>query len=440
MLGRMHGAAPHTDQLLGHYLRFSKLDGKPEKGERKIADDFLLILDEVLAEAAATENRQDASTSQLDLFRVGLLEHALSLSPYNFDIQMALVKLYDSQGQCIQFKSALDGLGIKGVQQESMGFLQLRNSIEWGSLDSLFRPAYLKYQQYTDFNERDLKELKHKSFKADNWDQVENFIEYERFLKSSYFSKVSVLVSRFHDQVKASSSNAEAARECFEATAEQLSQQVASFGTTTLTRTQDIKLLLPKFSVPTKGEMAGTASSTFLDRLNCLIIENDPVYSRQKFERKSNFKPHVVNSLGIFENEAIFKKLTGQLSLVASMYAGGPLALNVEEEKKEEESKEGSSYEQALFSEQDLSQFDFGGSDQNVIATQLLKVNLVLKGIMEVYQAMTTVSKQDGQPAVETAQQIITKVSPVLKSLLELISQSNSERQSGGAANIHVAS
>ena len=50
MLGRLNGADPATTQtLLGHYVEFAKLDGKPEKGERKFADDFVLILDEVLA-------------------------------------------------------------------------------------------------------------------------------------------------------------------------------------------------------------------------------------------------------------------------------------------------------------------------------------------------------------------------------------------------------
>ena len=43
------------------YLEFSRLDGRPEKGERKIADDFVLILDEVLEEVASFEGRTEAS-------------------------------------------------------------------------------------------------------------------------------------------------------------------------------------------------------------------------------------------------------------------------------------------------------------------------------------------------------------------------------------------
>ena len=61
ILGHYHCEDPSCRQeLLEAYLLYSKLDGKPEKGERKIADDFILILDEVLAEASAKEPRNDA--------------------------------------------------------------------------------------------------------------------------------------------------------------------------------------------------------------------------------------------------------------------------------------------------------------------------------------------------------------------------------------------
>ena len=65
-----------------------------------------------------------------------------------------------------------------------------------------------------------MKQLKHKSFQADNWDQVENFIEYEAFLTNSYFSRLCFLVNRMHDQIKSSSSNTDAAKDCFEGTHE----------------------------------------------------------------------------------------------------------------------------------------------------------------------------------------------------------------------------
>jgi len=72
-----------------------ELDGKPEKGERKIADDLVLLINEVIEEQ---ENmgvpKVEAMTSK-QLFRIGLLEAALEKSPYNFDISVALLKIYD---------------------------------------------------------------------------------------------------------------------------------------------------------------------------------------------------------------------------------------------------------------------------------------------------------------------------------------------------------
>ena len=46
--GEAASAYDSAKALLGSYLEFAKLDGKPEKGERKIADDFVLIWDELL--------------------------------------------------------------------------------------------------------------------------------------------------------------------------------------------------------------------------------------------------------------------------------------------------------------------------------------------------------------------------------------------------------
>lgn len=66
--------------LHSDYLAFSELDGKPEKGERKIADDIVLLINDLLL--PYYYNKVD----YLVLYRMGLLEYALELSPYNFDI------------------------------------------------------------------------------------------------------------------------------------------------------------------------------------------------------------------------------------------------------------------------------------------------------------------------------------------------------------------
>ena len=106
-MSRMLGHAStkgDADKMLELYMEFKQLDGKPEKGERKIADDFILLFDEILESLVQQENRGDSSISQLDLFRIAVLEYALTQSPYNFDIQMDLVRIFDSQGLCVQFR------------------------------------------------------------------------------------------------------------------------------------------------------------------------------------------------------------------------------------------------------------------------------------------------------------------------------------------------
>jgi hypothetical protein len=61
------------------------MDGKPEKGERKIADDLVLLINDILKPLNPSTN---LNIDEVLLYRVGLLEYALELSPYNFDIQL----------------------------------------------------------------------------------------------------------------------------------------------------------------------------------------------------------------------------------------------------------------------------------------------------------------------------------------------------------------
>lgn len=127
-----------------------ELDGKPEKGERKLADDLAILIDSIL------DTHFNEKLDSLVLYRITLLEHALELSPYNFDIQMQLVKIYDSLGLSISFHQNYSGLGCKGVQLESMGFLVLRHTIDWGDYNS-FKSFMQKYRKYCSKNFSDLK-------------------------------------------------------------------------------------------------------------------------------------------------------------------------------------------------------------------------------------------------------------------------------------------
>ena len=59
---------------------FVELDGKPEKGERKLADDLAILINEVLEPLFKSE------IDSIVAYRIGLMEYALEKSPYNFDI------------------------------------------------------------------------------------------------------------------------------------------------------------------------------------------------------------------------------------------------------------------------------------------------------------------------------------------------------------------
>ena len=51
-----------------------------------------------------------------------------------------------------------------------------------------------------------------------------------------------------------------------------------------------------------------------------MIVDGDAHYSKFKFDRHSNFKHGIMNTLGIYENSEIFNKQLGQLALIAGMY------------------------------------------------------------------------------------------------------------------------
>lgn len=74
------------------YLKILEMDGKPEKGERKLADDLVILINEVMEQFFKSE------IDSIVAYRIGIMEYALEKSPYNFDIQVQLVKLYDQLG------------------------------------------------------------------------------------------------------------------------------------------------------------------------------------------------------------------------------------------------------------------------------------------------------------------------------------------------------
>lgn len=102
--------------LLEKYHAYLKIDEKPEKGDRKMADEMVLLIADVLDNYLDKPDNVDPSEKlKLHLFKACLLELAYEHSNYNFDIQISLMKTYDYLGLSVSYAEALENLGIKGV-------------------------------------------------------------------------------------------------------------------------------------------------------------------------------------------------------------------------------------------------------------------------------------------------------------------------------------
>ena len=169
------------------------MDSKPEKGERKIADDWIILINE----------QSPRDTVQQLLYLASLNETALQLSPDNFDIQMWQVKIYDQLGMSISFLSAYYEINLKSVQLESLGYLQFRHSLQYGAFESIFKPVLVKYKKYEMLNDRDIRmNLKQESFNESNFEIIENLCEFEAYLQKSYFNTVQKEVNRQYEIFK----------------------------------------------------------------------------------------------------------------------------------------------------------------------------------------------------------------------------------------------
>lgn len=86
--------------LLEKYHAYLKIDVKPEKGDRKMADEMVLLIADVI-DSYLTKGSikggpvEKAEKLKLHLFKSCLLELAYEHSNYNFDMQISLMKSYD---------------------------------------------------------------------------------------------------------------------------------------------------------------------------------------------------------------------------------------------------------------------------------------------------------------------------------------------------------
>ena len=97
----------------------------PEQGDWKVADDFVIILDEYLE-----EKTDGAHTTDIDIRRLLLCQYALKQSPYNFDISLRILNIASKMNLSDWFIRTYKELGLKGIQLESMGYTYLKFSIE----------------------------------------------------------------------------------------------------------------------------------------------------------------------------------------------------------------------------------------------------------------------------------------------------------------------
>jgi hypothetical protein len=120
------------------------------------------------------------------------------------------------------------------------------------------------------FNDRDLKmKLKVNTFGDDNYDQIENFVEYEKYLQRSYFAAVQRTVNHQVEVFR----NFSSAKDLFTDLKEEIPVQE-------MTYTMDLNVVIDKYSAPLILEpelLPGEQASTFADIIFQEITEKDPV-------------------------------------------------------------------------------------------------------------------------------------------------------------------
>ena len=144
---------------------------------------------------------------------------------------------------------------------------------------------------------------------------------------------------------------------------------------------------VPDATVPT-----GHTQHTLLDKINAKIGENDPHYAKFKWDRHSNFKYGVLNTLGVFENSELFAKQVGQLALIGGMYTDRTEWVIQSSEETKEATGEASLVEfvKQVAYDDSLAQFEYHGVDQNEIAKFCL-TNGLLRCIFDTYTALASV-------------------------------------------------
>jgi hypothetical protein len=138
------------------YQEYHELEEKPEKGERKVVDELIMLISDVI-------DAIPEKTKGIEIFKICMLELNYEKSCYNFDVQLALLKTFDKNGFLSSFTEAYETMDIKGVQLESLGYISMQHALHWGYF-SQYNPVLMKYFKYLAANARDLSVAKTEAF------------------------------------------------------------------------------------------------------------------------------------------------------------------------------------------------------------------------------------------------------------------------------------
>ena len=173
-----------ADPLLDEYQACVEHESEPEKGERLVADDYVIL---------AAERLELDQTEASDSKSIDVLRAALDKSPYNFDLNMKLAWLYERWGMVDAFKENYEKLNMKGVQLESLGFMVLRLHLGSGNQD-FFNSILQKYDTYRMWNNNDMQSLLIKSIADMNYAKNDEFIDFKEVIDYGYYRMVYIML------------------------------------------------------------------------------------------------------------------------------------------------------------------------------------------------------------------------------------------------------
>ena len=221
------------------------------------------------------------------------------------------------------------------MQLESLGSFAVRRMVE--SQDREIGERFLqKFEKFHKLNARDLRSVKSRALKDGNYLQLEEFCEYETFLGKSYFTRLVALLRAFAGLAE-NVDNEEwlgvflnNRRDTEEADRAALAASVV--------RTQDVQIAREKYELwPLIEELQkkGSTESLWNSEELRTITRNDPLLSYVKYDSRSNYKPGVANTLGVFESSSSARLLFELLASVARLTSTTLANAAGEEEKKE---------------------------------------------------------------------------------------------------------